>query len=164
MKKIERYFAAAILVFVFLAFAAGASADTAYSTEKDPLVTQSYVNKIKNEIAEELASSMDDGSFADYVANAGYKAVRLEKGQSVNAAGTCEIILRAGTAYASVTDKGNIAAGVGFSDVTEGVEITNGLSVPKNHCLLASAGDGRNVVVTSDVAYFLVKGDYSVVG
>ena len=152
------------LAAIIAALALSSSADSAYSTENDPLVSYSYVQQLKNEIANELAASFDDGSFAEYTANAKYKAIRLEEGQSINASGVCEVILRSGAAYAQITDKGNIAAGVGFSDVTGGVEITNGLSVPKNHCLLASAGDGRNVVVTSDVAYFLVKGEYSVVG
>ena len=164
MKKRGSYISVIALAAIIAALALSSSADSVYTTENDPLVSLSYVQQLKYEIANELAASFDEGSFAEYTANAKYQTVRLEKWQAINSTGVCEIILRSGTAYAQITDENNIAAGVGFSDVTAGIEITNGLSVPKNHCLLSSAGDGRNVLVSSDVAYFLVKGEFSVVG
>lgn len=164
MNRLNRYFSILVLCAVIFTVGSFATGDSAYSTANDPLVSLSYVEDLKEQIVTELYAKVDPDALADYLKSSSFTFERLYKGQQLIATGSCEIVLRSGKATAVITDPANIAAGVGFSDMTAAAEITNGTAVTKNHLLLASAGDGRLIEVTSDVAYFMVRGDYSVVG
>lgn len=151
----------ALTLFAVGSFAAG---DSAYSMDKDPLVSLSYVQNMKKEIVEDLYKRVDANSFGDYMRSTSFTFERLTKGQQLAATGSCEIVLRGGSGTVVITDSVNLLNKVGFSDLTAAKEVLNGTAVEKNHLLLASAGDGRLITVTSDVAYFMVRGDYTVVG
>lgn len=153
------------------------NADIEYvSTENDPLVTVSYIDLIKAqmkaEIIEELAigdlkadiEQLDPEAINSALKNgSSYEVVRVEGGQTLLASASCEIILRSGVAVAVVTDETNIASGIGLSDVTAGTEIIGGESVPQNHYIVIPRADGRGVGVTSEEAYFMVRGEYTLV-
>ena len=164
MQKITRLLSLVVLLLVILTVAVTAAGDSAYSTANDPLVSKSYVDSMKAEIVKELAASLDADTFNEYMKTSSFSVQALKKGQRLVATGSCEMVLRSGAGYVIITSQGNIANGVGFSDLTGGAEVVNGKSAPKNHLLLASAGDGRLIEVTSDTAYFMVRGEYTVVG
>ncbi len=91
-----------------------------------------------------------------------YIVVHLTKGQKLFSAGenteSLEIILRAGNAEAisPFTDQG-------IADLTASLELLNGDSLVKNNYTIIPRGqDGRGILVTSQEAYFLVRGVYSV--
>jgi len=160
-QKIMSFIVLALVVFTVGSFAAG---DSAYSMDNDPLVSLSYVQNLKQEIVNDLYKKVDANSFADYMRSTGFVFERMTKGQQLVATGSCEMILRGGEGTVVITDKANLVNKVGFSDLTAAREVLNGESVIKNHLMLASAGDGRLITVTSDVAYFMVRGDYTIVG
>ena len=74
----------------------------------------------------------------------------------------CEVIVRAGdTAVVSpFTVKYEEQ---GLSDTTEGKELYNGESVPKNHTILIPRDDGRGISVGEGGAWLMVRGDYRIV-
>ena len=52
----------------------------------------------------------------------------------------------------------------GVADITAGVDLTDGTNIEKNHMLVVpSGGDGRGILVTSEDAYILVRGEYYIV-
>ena len=73
-------------------------------------------------------------------------------------------MLRSGKGTVIITSEANLANNIGFSDLTAAREVPNGSNVETNHLLMASAGDGRIIEVNSNTAYFMVRGDYTVVG
>lgn len=164
MAKIQRYFSLFILLAVIFTVGSFAAADNRYTTENDPLVSLSYVQDLKKEIVNDLYEKVDAGKLGEYLNSSEFGFKKLKKGQQLAATGSCEIILRSGAGTAVILDPANVAAGVGFSDLTAGAEVKNGESVQTNHLLLASAGDGRLITVTSSTAYFMIRGDYTIVG
>ena len=163
MERLNRYISILVLcvvIFTVSTFATG----NGYSTENDPLVSLSYVEDLKEQIVNDLYEKVDSDSLGDYLKSASFTFEQLYKGQQLVATGSCEVVLRSGRGTVVITGDANLAAGVGFSDLTGACEVPNGTAVSKNHLLLASAGDGRIIEVTSDVAYFMVRGDYTVVG
>lgn len=91
-----------------------------------------------------------------------YIVVHLTKGQKLFSAGenteALEIILRAGnaTVISPFTDQG-------VADLTASLELLSGDSLVKNNYSIIPRGkDGRGILVTSQEAYFLVRGVYSV--
>ncbi|MBQ4054337.1 MAG: hypothetical protein IJD17_01390 [Clostridia bacterium] len=164
MNRLNRYISILVLCVVIFTVASFATGDSVYSTANDPLVSLSYIEDLKEQIVTELYSRVDSDALADYLRSSSFTFEQLSKGQQLIATGSCEVVLRSGKGTVVILNPVNVAAGVGFSDMTGACEVTNGMSVAKNHLLLASAGDGRLIEVTSDVAYFMVRGDYSVVG
>jgi len=171
MKKIKHITVFSLLLAAICAVSVSAENDAAYSTENDPLVTLSYVEKVKSQIYNEVMAEVRatlDKTIADAVASTamspeGYTVVELEKGQSIMAGDACEMILRSGSATVVVTDQINIDAQVGLSDMTSSAELLVGTDIPRNHYIIVSRGDGRGMYATSDYAYFLVRGEYEIV-
>lgn len=88
-----------------------------------------------------------------------YTILELKRGEVLVAEEICELVLRAGTAavMTSYIDQGLL-------DCTDGCELLAGNDVPQNHfVLIPRGGDGRGITVTSDVAFVMVKGAYSIV-
>lgn len=83
-----------------------------------------------------------------------YTVVYVTKGQSV--VGSCEIILRSGTAEALCPGAN------GISDLTAGADLPGGTAVSANHLLLVPRNDGRGITVTSADAYVMVRGTYAI--
>lgn len=120
-------------------------------SESDPLVTLSYVNKSIEQVKSYIDNKIDTKSSSSYQ----LEIVELNKGQFLIAKAGTEIILRGGKATAIVSELG------GLQDITEGVDLGQGMDIPAYHLLLVPRNDGRGVYCTTD-AIFMVRGDYEV--
>lgn len=159
--KHTKYIVAAILCIIL---AVGVNADNAYSTENDPLVTLSYVEKIKGQILSELLEELNTGTITvTGNTNVEYEVVELQQGQKVMASSSCEIIFRSGKATVVVTSDANRENSIGLSDITGGVELLNGDEVPVNHYIIIPRADGRGIEITSAAAYLMIRGEYEIV-
>ena len=148
-------FAAVICFCGLLVFSAVAA-----NQSDDLPVTESYVTKLFDTLNARIdALSSGSGSAAQTPAqqtSVAFAAIQVKKGQTIT--GCCEIILRSGKATA-------VCPGInGLSDITEGKDITNGVELTAEHLLVLPRDDGRAVKVTTDDAYFLVRGDYRIEG
>ncbi len=84
-----------------------------------------------------------------------YDVVYLTQGQTI--VGSSEFILRSGAAVAT-------CPGInGITDITDGVDLTDGMDIPWNHLLLVPRDDGRGITVTSVEAYIMARGQYTVI-
>lgn len=84
-----------------------------------------------------------------------WQVITLQKGEKLFAKAGCELILRAGKAYAMASVDGGVA------DLTEGVDLTTGTQVTTNHHLLVPRSDGRGLSFVES-SYLMVKGDYEI--
>ncbi len=95
------------------------------------------------------------------------KVIHLEKGQKLICNGgsdvSTEIYLRAGEAIAVSQYDSDGAFAQGLADLTHGKELFKGDALDVNAYIIVPRGDGRGVQVTSDEAYFLVRGPYTIV-
>ncbi|MBE6622052.1 MAG: hypothetical protein E7630_03765 [Ruminococcaceae bacterium] len=167
MNRISKLTTIFILILATLTLCV--SADDVYSSQDDPLVSLSYVNDVLGpEIMAQVLSKIE----TEYVkisdigmASAGsYTYVTLKKGQTLMAKACCEVVLLEGTATTVVTSSANVAAGVGISDLTAGTVNVNGSLLPANHYMVIPKADGRGLVVSSDTAIILVRGEYNITG
>ena len=139
-----------------------------YSNEHDPLVTLSYVEKLRTQLLDELTQKlqalMENGQTQKpEEASASYTVVSLTAGQKLMAVDSCEVILRSGSASVIVSDETNRSMNIGLSDATAAAELLHGTDVPVNHYIIIPRGDGRGMLVSSDIAYFMVRGEYQIV-
>ena len=65
-------------------------------------------------------------------------------------------MLRAGTAVAVSPH-----AAQGLSDYTDGAELLDGQPLTVNHMILIPRDDGRGIRITSDTAYIIIRGRYT---
>ena len=147
----------------FLDISAGVK-DTIKDTIEDELASQlealDIVGEIKDDLKAELYDEIKSEIIADLkadgiTADISYSLVSLTKGQTVVAKGCMELILRSGTATAVTVDDG-------LSDLTAGKDLTSGEELCLDHYIINPIGDGRGILVTSDSAYVLVRGDYEI--
>ena len=84
-----------------------------------------------------------------------YDVVYLTKGQTI--VGSSEFILRSGSAIST-------CPGInGITDITDGVDLSDGMEIPWYHLLLVPRDDGRGITVTSVEAYIMARGQYTVI-
>lgn len=160
-KSLLSFLAVVFLLTLFV------SADSNYSTADDPLVSLSYVNnvlkpQIISEVLNEVKSQYPSIGVPNSGAQSTYTLVELKKGGRIEATGCCEIIMTYGSSSAFVTSSDNMYAGVGLDDLTVGKRLLDGDLVMSDHYIVIPKGDGRGVSVTSDSAYFLVRGEYNI--
>ena len=94
--------------------------------------------------------------------NGYYAVVQVGAGETLYASvNACEVIVRAGDAavLSPFTVKYEEQ---GLSDTTEGKELYNGESIPKNHTILIPRDDGRGVSIATGGAWLMVRGDYRI--
>lgn len=182
MKKIGIW-AAALLLAAALALGAVVFAAQAYSSADDPLISLSYINDVllpqiveliqKNNRGEDIGGAVATTPAETTVTeppveypdgtehtDGRYAVVQVGAGETLYASVyACEVIVRAGdTAVLSpFTVKYEEQ---GLSDTTEGKELYNGESIPKNHTILIPRDDGRGVSVGEGGAWLMVRGDY----
>lgn len=124
----------------------------------DPVVTKSYVDEqIAN--AKGGGSSSGSGSNSSSGSNtAALEVVSLPSGKTLIAGEGAEVIVRSGKAIVYSADLNGIA------DVTGGVDLNNGESIPTNHLLwFPRAGRGLSVDPSSNLSLtVMVKGSYTV--
>ena len=135
----------AVLAILSLALIGG---NAIYGTEKDPVVTVSYLN-------EKLAQLKNTGGAGMASTGSEMKLVELKAGDRIIAAAGSELILRSGEATAIATDLG------GLSDLTKGKDIKHAGEVQRDHLLLIPRSDGRGLLAKTG-ALVLVRGSYSV--
>lgn len=161
---------AALLVSLLVA----SVAVSAYDGTSDPLISLSYLQQYKAQQIDPQVQSLKSelealekvvnqllagsGSTSQPVENATYAVLQLQYGQRVVCGESCELILRAGTA--SVYLDPNALGGI--SDLTGAKDLANGENITPNHLLLVPRSDGRGVLVTSEIAYIMVRGEYTV--
>ncbi len=100
--------------------------------------------------------------------SAAYDTVRLTYGQKLfSQKNSLDVILRTGTAEVispfSYGQGEDVEFEQGIADITAGVDLGDGVAIDKNHMLVIPSGDGRGILVTGEYAYFLVRGEYSIV-
>ncbi len=114
------------------------------STDTDASEIPPVTTEPEEETKEPAAVSMD------------YEVIYVNAGQAI--IGNCEMILRSGTAIA-------FCPGInGISDLTAGADLADETDIPLNHLLLVPRDDGRGIFITSEEAYVMVRGTYTVLG
>jgi len=141
------------------------NANAAAGSADDPLVTLSYVNKAISEALNGNQSQANQNQNQNlYVMSAeasasSYDVLELTKGQRVRAkSGSLELILRPDGKAEVISEY--ITQGI--ADLTTGGELLNGKSLPTNHSLLIPRADNRGILITSVIAYVMVRGDYEI--
>ena len=145
-----------------------------FDLTNDPLISLSYLNEVFWPRVQEAIE--DAGGFVDYedeedkdteeiitqepeVNNFAYEVLTLAKGDILLADTPIEIILRSGSANAYLSGGQS-----GIADLTAGVDLAEATPISANHLLLVPrGGDGRGLVVTSEIAYVMVRGGYVIV-
>ena len=146
-------------------FAAVFADDAVPGTAADPVVSKSYMDaqidilttqisalQARVDKLEEGGGSTTPGTPAQPAEAPKFEVVKVDAGKSVIGAASTEIILRSGTAAAIAGASG------GVSDLTEGVDLSTGTAVTKNHLLVVPVDDGRGIQCTS-TCYVMIKGD-----
>lgn len=134
-----------------------AVADRVTSLEKKMSSVQSSVASILKSLSDEENKPM----------SAAYSVVHMKYGQKLfSQKHSFEIILRTGEAEVISPfsyDNGSEHV-MGIADITSGTDVPDGSSIERNHMLVVpSGGDGRGILVTSEDAYILVRGEYYIV-
>lgn len=110
---------------------------------------------------DKLNGNTDTGTNTDTTTDADtsstYTPVYVTNGQILYGMEGTEIILRSGSA------KTYISALDGIVNITTGENLVHDVPVTANNMLICPRGDGRGVIVTSNDAWFIVKGDYNIV-
>ena len=121
-------------------------------SERDPLVSISYVDKKIDELKNYI-----DSKSSSAVSKAGeeLEIVNLERGQALIGESGTEIILRSGKATALASEFG------GLADLTSGKDIVMGEEITSNHLLLIPRTDQRGAYALTD-AIFMVRGSYNI--
>ena len=86
----------------------------------------------------------------------GFVVVDAAKGQKINLGAGSEVLVRSGAAKAIQGEYG------GLADVTAAVDLTEGAQLVNQHLLISARDDGRGIYVTSDIAYMLIRGSYTI--
>ena len=165
MKNLKKSLVIFALIVALLTF--GVSADEAYSTKNDPLVSLSYVNdvlgpQIMAQVLEKIESQYVKISDLIDMSTGELTLITLSKGDTLMSKGVCEIVLLSGNATTLITAASNIEAGQGLVDVTDGTMVTNGTLIKANHKVIIPKADGRGIIVTGDSVTLLVRGAYTV--
>jgi len=124
----------------------------------DPLVTKSYVDKLFASISGNSNSGQTGEGSTGSAASTEMEIVTLTSGQQLIAKGGTEIVVRSGKSVIYSADEN------GVSDVTDGVDLLNGVETPKNH-LLMFPRDGRGITAMNqdkNSVTVMVRGEYTI--
>lgn len=86
----------------------------------------------------------------------GFVVVEVSKDQKVLLGSGSEVLVRSGQTKAIQGELGGLADATAAADLSGGAPITN------QHLLISSREDGRGIQVTSDKAFMLIRGKYTV--
>ncbi|MBP7175040.1 MAG: hypothetical protein KBA53_02330 [Thermoclostridium sp.] len=86
----------------------------------------------------------------------GFVVVEAAKGQKIILGSGAEVLVRSGQTKAIQGELGGLADATAAADLTEAALITN------QHLLISSRNDGRGILVTSDKAFMLIRGSYTI--
>lgn len=86
----------------------------------------------------------------------GFVVVEASKGQKILLGSGSEVLVRSGQTKAIQGELGGLADATGAADLQEGALI------PNQHLLISSRNDGRGILITSDKAFLLIRGSYTI--
>jgi len=184
--KNKRRFAIILSILVGTLLSVIAIFSVSAYNEDDPVITLSYLYEVafpafKQDILEAIGKAPDDDSQSQNVEipavsitdeepesvdsnettvqNQSYTLLELEKGQTVLADSICEFISRPGSSITVVSPFET----QGIADITNGQELYDGMEVPINaYCIIPRGSDGRGFTVTSQKAYIMIRGEYTI--
>ncbi len=169
---IKNGIAGVIITAALLSIFATATGD-GYVTSDDPLVSLSYVEKMRDELKAEIKKEMEAqieqmvrDAVADISASGGgniaveyvYESVKLNAGEKLIARSGCELLLISGSCKAvtpSVTQT--------LIDKSSDTSLSNGMDIVKNHLISIPKADGRGIVAVWNGTEIMVRGDYEIV-
>ena len=141
-----------IIIGLVLVFLGLITVDSVASSDitSDPLVTLSYLEKR----IEEFKIYVDNNNQGTTAIASKFEVVEVNAGQTVIFTdASVEFILRSGDATAIASENG------GLADLTEGIDLTTGDFVKKNHLMLIPRNDNRGIVAKTDL-WLMIKGTY----
>jgi len=146
MKKNVIIIGLVILILGFVTIESNASSEI----PSDPLVTLSYLEKR----IEAFKVYVDNNTQGTTTTSSKFEVVEVKAGQTVIFTdASVEFILRSGDATAIGSENG------GLADLTEGVDLSTGDFVTKNHLMLVPRNDNRGVVAKTKL-WLMIKGTY----
>lgn len=146
-----------LLMVLIIGFSIGQIAVFANGgSEKDPLITMSYMNQKIEQLKYYVDSKVDGGETLENKQSSAWEVVKLAKGQSIVGESSTEFILRSGKGTAIASASG------GLCDVTIGKDLSKGVNIEKNHLLIVPRSDGRGILASSEI-YIMVKGNYQII-
>jgi hypothetical protein len=119
----------------------------------DPIVTQSYVEARIQALNDSLQTQISGLTQGGGLSDQGFEVIAVSSGQTIYLNENSQFILRTGEGTAIAGEGG------GLADLTSGIDLTTGDSVPRNHLILIARTDGRGIVFLKD-AYIMVRGGY----
>lgn len=158
-----------VLVVALLSVTTLYAADSLIGTDKDPVVTKSYVDKViaglssssNNNVQAELKEqekklkeltaeieALKDTSSSEF------EIVTVGQGSTIYGKQGSEMIIRSGEGIIVAS-----AAG-GIQDVTDGVDLSSGIQAPNNNLLIIPREDGRGIEAARTMIV-MVRGGYS---
>ena len=168
MKKNRWFLRALALLSITAVLSMTVSLAAEPGTDKDPLVTLSYLNETfmdsilqkvdqkiaarNSQIAQQLGGQA--GGTASGTA-ASFTVVTLTKGQTLTGDSGCEVMLRVGTATCVSPSS------PGLIDETSAGTLNNGGALVQNHLYMMTI-EGRGVKATAATTKLLVRGDYTI--
>jgi hypothetical protein len=171
-------FVFSLVVIIPVSYSAGANSQPVgvAGSREDPIVTVSYVSSYVEAALNRAMQNIDIGDIGSAPAprvysmddadnnnnnHSSFELVMLMQNQTIRATsgvGTLELIVRQGSQAAVTSQHHNL----GLADLTSAEEHLNGDIVPVNHLLLIPRADGRGLLVLSETAFILVRGDYEI--
>ena len=124
-------------------------------TDRDPLITKSYVDKK----IDEIRSYVDTKILNVNSSSNEFIVVNVPEGKSIILGGGSEAILRSGEAKSISKIRDGIDNGL--SDVTAGKDLKMDEVITWNHLLLTPRDDGRGATAVTE-SIFLVRGSYEI--
>ncbi len=145
-----------------------------YSTA-DPLISKSYLDSVflpqlttyidgkltelKTTLEEAISQSSANTQAPPAAQITGYEVITLTAGQKLCAKdASLDFILRPGSTakvYSEIPSNG-------IADLSSGTELLSEAEIPINAYCLIPRADGRGIIVTSEIAYVMVRGSYEI--
>lgn len=131
--------------------------------QRDVKSLNQYINNVNNEV-EDLSTNLNNEISIiktevekNLEQSFEYEIVELKSGQSLIFNSQSELIVRSGVVTSIASRAG------GLSDLTDGLDISNGVEVLNNHHILVPRGDGRGIKIESGNAWVMVKGKFEII-
>jgi len=119
------------------------------------------INAVKSDleasIKETVMKDLEKQGIFEPCTNGSWIILELSKGQIVRAKGTLEVIHRAGECFTL-----SHFPSQGIADLTASKELLNGDFLTLNNYCLIPRGDGRGIEISSDIAFLMVRGEFTI--
>ena len=127
------------------------------TTDKDPVITYSYLQLFGEQLKAEILAELLNG---DASVGSSYKDISATQGQIIYIQPGTEIIYRGGNAVVITAGKDE---GDGIVDISAGIELFSGQSLEFGHIYYPGTADSRKaILVTGSMALFTVRGEYEI--